>query len=221
MVVGSANFTVKFFVCSSSVRKLAAKNGEEQDTYSPYVGRRSAVFSLAHDLRSHVGRSSAEDFDLLVVWDAGRESEVYNFDVLLRIKQQIFKLDVSVSDAPGVAIPEPLSDLSDDSFGILLVKPSVWLRLEVAVERATFNVVHDQYDILVGVDDLVESDDVFVLHSFHQFYLSFHRLSPILVLKLVLLIYFKRYFSVKGFVKANPNYRVRTLANLLADDIFV
>lgn len=95
-----------------------------------------------------------------------------------------------------MTIAESLDDLLKNAFGIPFFKPSLWLRLEVAMKRSATHVLHDEDHVLLSVDNLIQLNNTFMLHLLHQFYFSFHRFSSIGFFKLVLLIDFQSYLFI-------------------------
>ena len=124
-------------------------------------------------------------------------------------------------DTAIVAVSDAFHYLLEYPFRLLLIQPSVALALQIAVEGATSNVLHDEDDVLRSVDDLIEADDVLVSHLFHQLYLPLHTLPSVWIHELVLFVDFHGYFLVSWLVKAYSHHGVGTLANLLSDDILV
>jgi len=93
-----------------------------------------------------------------------------------------------VGDAAAVAVLYPIENLCEDPFGVLFFQASVRLRLQVAMQTASPHILHHQDHVLARVDDLVEPDDVGVLHLLHQLDLSLHTLPPVRIHQLVLLV---------------------------------
>lgn len=87
VVVSSTNLIIELLVCCTSIRELTGKYREQKHTHCPNVGWWSAVLSLENDLRSHVGWRTAKDFDLLVIWDTSRESEVDDFHLFVIVQE--------------------------------------------------------------------------------------------------------------------------------------
>lgn len=74
--VCTADALVELFVVLTSEGKTTAKQSEKQDTKSPDISRRTAVFFLADNLWCHVRRSATEQLDPLVIGYARREPKV-------------------------------------------------------------------------------------------------------------------------------------------------
>ena len=92
-----ANIGVQLLVVLALEWESAAKEGIEENTERPHVDGRSGVFNLAHDLRGHVRRSTTENFDLLLVWNASREPKIDQLHSRSGlIEQNVFKFDVSM-----------------------------------------------------------------------------------------------------------------------------
>lgn len=56
------------------------------------------------------------------------------------------------------------------------------------MQRRATDVLHDEDHVLLGIDDLVQLDDVLVLHLLHQFDFSLHRFATVWFLQFVLLV---------------------------------
>ena len=66
----SCDSSIEITISAASEGESSTQHRVEEDAQSPYVSGWTAIFCLVDDLRSHVARSAAEDFDLLVVGDA-------------------------------------------------------------------------------------------------------------------------------------------------------
>ena len=98
------DLTVKLFVILTSVRELSAEEGEQEDARGVYVGGRPAEFYFPDDLGSHVGGSSAEHLDLLVVCNTCGESKVNEFHVSSFVQHYILKFYISMCYALAVQV---------------------------------------------------------------------------------------------------------------------
>ena len=95
------------------------------------------------------------------------------------VEQEVFKLDVTMSNASIVTVANTFDNLLENTFSLFLFQSTIWLGFQVAVQASTTNVFHDQYDILWSVNDLVESDYLLVSHFFHELDLAFDWLSSV------------------------------------------
>lgn len=122
---------------------------------------------------------------------------------------------------PAVAILNAFKNLFEYSFSIEFFKPSIRLGFKIAVKTRPSHVFHDQDHIFRGVDDLIEADDVLVLHFFHEFDLTFHRFASVWIKQLVLLVDFHSYFFISRLVKAHSDDGISTLTDLFSNDIVI
>ena len=82
-------------------------------------------------------------------------------------------------DTPVVTVPDSFHNLLEDSLSFSLLQSSILLGLQIAMKTATSYILHYQYHILRGVDDLIEPNYVLVPHLLHQLDLSLHTLTPV------------------------------------------
>lgn len=124
-------------------------------------------------------------------------------------------------DTPAVAILNAFKNLFEYSFGIEFFQPSIRLGFKIPVKTRPSHVFHDQDHIFRGVDDLIEADDVLVLHLFHEFNLTFHRFPSVWIEQLVLLVDFHSYFLICWLIKAHPDDGISTLTDLFPNHIVI
>ena len=124
-------------------------------------------------------------------------------------------------DAPVVAVPDSLHNLLKYPLGLCLVQPPIRLALQITVQRSSPNILHHKDHILGCVNDLIESNDMLVLHLLHEFDLPLDALAPVRVHQLVFLVDFHSNFLVARFVQTDSDDSVGPLSNLLAYDILV
>ena len=75
--------SVKLFVVLTSEWELATQESKEEHAEGPDICGRPRVLDLAHDLRCHVRRCSAEDLDFSLMRDTSGEAEINQFHSLL------------------------------------------------------------------------------------------------------------------------------------------
>lgn len=86
-----------------------------------------------------------------------------------------------MSDATIVTVTNPFNNLLENTLCFFLIKTPILLCLEIAVETATSNILHNQDHILGSINDLVKSDDVLIAHFLHEFDLALHALPSVWV----------------------------------------
>ena len=60
-----------------------------------------------------------------------------------------------------------------------------------------------------------------MLHLFHELDLALHRFPSIRLLELILLVNFESNFFISWLVQPDANARIRTLTNLLSDNVLI
>ena len=120
---------VEVFIILSSEGEAATEESKQEHSAGPYVSGRPAELLLTDDLRSHIAGRSAENLDFLVVWDTCAESEVDYLNVALCVEHHVFELDISMAYALAVAVLQGADYLPIYPPCIILVHPSVRLRL--------------------------------------------------------------------------------------------
>ena len=100
----------------------------------------------------------------------------------MAIQQNVLQLDISMCDASSVAVLDARDHLLEDTSSLSLLEPSLGIALDEAVEGASTHVLHDEENVLGGVDGFEHLDDVGVLHLHHQFDLTSDALLPVHVL---------------------------------------
>lgn len=212
---------VEVLVILASEWETSAEEGKEQDATGPYVSRGPAELFLANDLRGHIGWCSTEYLDLLVVRNAGTESEVNDLDVALGIKHDVFELYVSMAHALAVAVLKGANDLAIYPSSVVFVHATVRLRLEEPVSGAASHILHHQDDLIFSLNCLVELRNMRVVQSLHEFDLTSHRLLALNLLHLLFEVDLEGDLLVRLLVHADVDSGVSALAYLLAHDIVV
>ena len=71
------------------------------------------------------------------------------------IKKQVFQFNISMSDAPVVAISDAFNNLFKDSFCFVFFKSSVNMAFEISVKTSTTYILHNEDNVLARVYYLV------------------------------------------------------------------
>jgi hypothetical protein len=165
---------VQLFVSGASEREAAIEQRVEQDSRCPDISRRSRILDLVDYLWRHVGGSAAEHLDLFIIGDASGKAVVNQLDIPVFIQQYVLKLDVSVSDALPVAVLQRSDYLFEYPLGFFLLESAVGLLLQVRMETAPADIVHDQVDVVVCLECFEYLHDVGVVHLLKQLDLPPH-----------------------------------------------
>lgn len=99
----------------------------EEDSKGPHIGIDRAVIYLGNDLRCHVGWSTTESVNCLVLPASEAEPKVDKFKLPVAVYENIFGFDISVYDFPVMKVKQSLSDDGEELFGFLLLEPMFWL----------------------------------------------------------------------------------------------
>ncbi len=91
------------------------------------------------------------------------EAEISDDDIAMAVEQQILELEVPMNDFLLVDVPDARDELREELAGILL--PQVAVGEDVIKQLASGGVFEDDTDVLVGLDHIVQPDDVRVFES--------------------------------------------------------
>lgn len=96
--------------------------------------------------------------------DAGAETKVNKLDYSLSLVQKdVLQLDISVGHIALVAVVDTLDHLTPQKFGLEFGHLSVRLHLEVAMKRASVDVLHEEEDLLVRLEGLIKLTNIRVV----------------------------------------------------------
>lgn len=87
---------------------------EEKDAEGPDVRFEGLGFTL-ENFESHVVVGSTETLPVLLRGEIVGPSEVGNFGVKLVVQQNVFELQISVHDLPGMKVGDCLADLKKEA----------------------------------------------------------------------------------------------------------
>ena len=92
------------------------------------------------------------------MFEAIGETKVRDDHVPVSIEEEVFELEVTVDDLFLVNIPDARDELTKEFARVLLLQVAVGE--DVVEEFTTRRVLEDDADILVGLDHVVQSDDI-------------------------------------------------------------
>lgn len=118
-----------------------------------------------------------------------------------------------------MTVAKTFHDLLEYALGIPLLKSPVGLRLEVAMQGAVRNVLHDEDDVLARINYLVQLNDGMVSHLLHQLDFSLDTLTTVWLLKLVLLVNLHGDFLVRRAMKTDAHNSISSCTNLFSNDV--
>jgi hypothetical protein len=94
------------------------------------------------------------------VFETVGKTKVGDDDVAIAVKQKILELEVAVNDLFLVDVPDTGDELGEKFCGILFFEVSVGK--DMVEELASRGVLENDANVLVGLDYVVETDDVWV-----------------------------------------------------------
>ena len=112
------------------------------------------------DLGSHVEWRTQHSFSELLIREQFGESEISYFDLPV-VHEDVGQFEVSMHDLMLIEGLEGVKDLKEELDGLLLREGFVLL--EILGEVALVAVLKDEVEIVGGLFDVVELDDVFVI----------------------------------------------------------
>jgi len=174
--ISSLYFTVQVLIILSSKRKLSTKESKEQNSTCIYICWWSTIFCLLDYFWSHVWRRSTKHFNSLIIWDACAKSKIYQFHISPFIQHHIFQFDISMSNASRMKVMQRIDELNINSSGFIFLHSSMRFAFQEAVSRATRNILKDEDYLVLCLNGLIQSCNIWVRYSFHQSNFSSNRL---------------------------------------------
>lgn len=144
----------------------AAEHREEKDAQRPDVHEESFVPLVDDDLWREISWCAALLLDHLALLDDLRYAKVADLDTLLAIQKDIVELDVAMNHGAAVDVRQAVRNLLEDEFGIRLLELA--FPLDESEEISSTSVLHDHEQVLAGLKDLQEPDDIGVLYLLEQ-----------------------------------------------------
>ena len=132
------------------------------------TGLGSSAFWITNNLCHHVNECSTEHSYLLMIGNARREAKIDELDILVLIKQYIFKLDIPVCNAFAMAILQSGENLFEYSSGFFFIQLLVYHLFQIRVETSSSYVFHHKVDVGVGFKCFNKFHDVWVVHFLKQ-----------------------------------------------------
>ena len=157
---------------------MTAKHQIDDDAKRPAVN--TLVIRLLHEyLRSHIAESPVWLFASFPWPESLREAEIDELDFRVfipRDHQDVLWLQVSVGDSKRVEVVNRSGQLMSDDASSILTDSEV-LGVQVGEEVTAAEHFHDDVDVVLVLEYIVELDDVGVLADFQHFNLSFQQLQ--------------------------------------------
>jgi hypothetical protein len=144
--------------------QAAADHGEEDDPAGPDVDPQACVFLAGDHFGGRVAGRPAGGLEQLDLVGAAeplvgvRQPEVHDLYAPVEVDQQVLGLEVAVHHFQRVDVLDPVQDLLEDAAGLGLGQ--AFLLDDVVEQLALGDVLHHEEQLLLGLDDFVELDDV-------------------------------------------------------------
>jgi len=151
-IVASHDLLVEFAGAGVLEGQVAAEHGVEDDAAAPDVCPQTVVAFARYHFGSSVAGTAAGGLEPLAGLVVVGESEVYDFDVVAVVEEEVLGLEVAVDDAVLVDVVDACDDLLHEGDGLLLAESLVLD--DVVEELAALCVLHDEVDVGFGLDDL-------------------------------------------------------------------
>ena len=134
-------------------RQEAAHHSVEDDTAAPDIALQALVLLACDHLRSSVAGRATCRFEQPLRWLIEiTQPKVHNFQRLVEIKEQVFRLQVAMADATLVDVLDARDKLLENANGSLFMQTLV---LDDVIEQlAVHAVFHDQVELGFGLDYL-------------------------------------------------------------------
>ena len=154
--------------------------------------------------------------------NAGGEAKIDKLGLLLcLVKKDVLQLDVSVGYIPLMTIVDGLHNLSPEELRFELRHLPIRLHLQIPMQAATVDKLHDQKDLLVRLKGFVELGNVLMIELLHDFHFSLDALSSVGLHQLDLLVDLDGDLLIQHFVETKADNSVSSLAKTLTDEIVV
>lgn len=133
------------------------------------------------------------------------KSKIDEFRNIVLIKYDIFKLYISMCDLFIVEIIQSCSQLLDDLFALRLVESLRRLLFEGVAEGDSREILHDDVEMVVGLDHVVDFYNIGMVNCLQYLYLSTNCFLASCLTYLTFLIGLDCYFLVSWSVNGHSD----------------
>jgi len=163
------DFLELVFVCGAREERAACVHFGHDTAGGPDVDAGVVGAGAEEDVRGAV----PEGDDLVgegVDGDAegAGEAEVGEFELAFVVDEEVLGFEVAVEDAVFMAEGDALEELVHEGFDGYIVELAARATAVHEFLEVFVHVFEDEHELVFGVDDVVEGDDVFVLELFHE-----------------------------------------------------
>mmetsp|Transcript_10454 Transcript_10454/g.43278 ORF Transcript_10454/g.43278 Transcript_10454/m.43278 type:complete len:343 (+) Transcript_10454:2484-3512(+) len=136
----------------------AAQERVQDHPARPHVHLRTAVELTGDNLRRGVVRRPARRLQKVPVPHHVAQAKVRDLHVGLGVQQEVLGLEIAVDHHVAVAVLDAGDDLLKEVSRLVLAETT--LLHDVVEELAALDVLHDHVDVVRGLEDLIQADDV-------------------------------------------------------------
>lgn len=144
------------------------------DSDAPQISLRVVVhmliFILQQQFWSHGDRCPQIGIRLVCLL---RKAEISNKNPVF-VKENVGQLDVSVHDPVFIQLSKSIHDLSEEKDSLLFTQ--VFLLPHVLIQISLVAIEHDQVVLFLGLEEIVQGNDVWVVDGFHDLNLGLDEL---------------------------------------------
>jgi hypothetical protein len=134
------------------------QNRVEKHTERPDVYIEAFIAFISNDFRSQISGSSALFLNDLTLGNESTDPEVAELDCSFTVHEDIVKFDVSVQDAPTMAVSQSIDNLFKNVFCLHFLESFPFL--DVLQEVSSSDILHHHQEVLWTLKYFEKSNDV-------------------------------------------------------------
>ena len=184
-VVCVKDFLVEYVCFGVFEWKVATDHGIKDHATTPNVSWKPMVILACHHLRSRVAGAATGCFKCLTSFIGVRKAEIDNLDVIVVIHQEVFGLQISVTDAKPVQVLYTRQNLVKEFSSHFLSDPLVVN--DIFKQLATSRILHHQIKLLLRFNYFIQLHHHRMSDHFQDLDLPSNSLNIVYVLNLVFL----------------------------------
>ena len=151
--------------------------------------------------------------------DTCAKTEVNQFRREFIIKDDVLKLDIPMRNALAMNKTNGFDQLSKNLPAFLLRKSMLRLFLKRCSQRYSWKILHNDIDVIVCFNHIVDFNDVGMQDHLENFYLSADSFLPLGVFDLGFFVGLYSYLAVFRFVDGHPYRGICTFTDHLSDHV--
>lgn len=192
-VVSLNNLFVQFRNLFVFEGQTSAHHCIQNNACTPNVNHQGFIRMLRFDhFWGCVAWGSACSFESLVLFVSITQTEIYNPYSVIIIHKNIFKFEISVNNSKFVNILNATDDLFKD-FACFIFR-HCFLTDNVVKKLSFFHQFHDKKEVLGGLDNFIELNDIWMSYKFENMNFPGHTFNISYINNLVLLEHLDGYF---------------------------